>query len=347
MISELDFGDKAFEGDERWLAIAVRCPAGSGTYTTLNPRQLLSAVPYALGLRPGARIKGVSEVLLYLEGGNHTLVSYGKKVGVSGISTDTTGIKYGVYGLSISTAGFGVWGEALASSGNTIGVFGESNSPQGRGLAGLAVSSTGTNYGVFGRTNSSAGYAGFFDGRVHVTGNLGVGGNLGVIGTKSFKIDHPSDPANRYLYHFAQESPEVQNVYNGIIVLDEKGEGLVELPAYFSVLNTAPFRYQLTPIGAPMPNLYIAEEIEGNTFRIAGGVPGKKVSWEVTAIRNDPYLRDHPAQSEEDKPIEEQGTYLYPEGYGQPSSLGLEYLLDGEIAIPQVVQPTPSTGQGR
>jgi len=51
-IPDLDFGSGAFTGDARWLQIAVRCPAGSGSYTTLSPRQLLTPAPYALAL-PG------------------------------------------------------------------------------------------------------------------------------------------------------------------------------------------------------------------------------------------------------------------------------------------------------
>ncbi len=43
----LDFGAGAFNGDKRWLAIGVRCPAGSGSYTALTPRQELTATPYA------------------------------------------------------------------------------------------------------------------------------------------------------------------------------------------------------------------------------------------------------------------------------------------------------------
>jgi hypothetical protein len=43
----LDFGAE-FDGETRWLEAAVRCPAGSGSYTTLSPRQELSAAPYAL-----------------------------------------------------------------------------------------------------------------------------------------------------------------------------------------------------------------------------------------------------------------------------------------------------------
>ena len=45
---QLDFGSDAFTGDARHLDISVRCPAGSGSYTLLAPRQELTAVPYAL-----------------------------------------------------------------------------------------------------------------------------------------------------------------------------------------------------------------------------------------------------------------------------------------------------------
>ena len=46
-IPDLDFGEGVFTGEARWLEIAVRCPTGSGDYTTLSPRQALTAVPYA------------------------------------------------------------------------------------------------------------------------------------------------------------------------------------------------------------------------------------------------------------------------------------------------------------
>ena len=44
----LDFGSGVFTGVTRWLEISVRAPSGSGGYTTLSPRQELTAVPYAL-----------------------------------------------------------------------------------------------------------------------------------------------------------------------------------------------------------------------------------------------------------------------------------------------------------
>jgi hypothetical protein len=48
---ELDFGAAAFNGGNRWLEIAVAVPAGSGTLTTLSPRQPLRATPFALQTR--------------------------------------------------------------------------------------------------------------------------------------------------------------------------------------------------------------------------------------------------------------------------------------------------------
>jgi hypothetical protein len=50
-IPDLDFGSGAFNGEARWLAIAVQCPGDSG-YTALSPRQALTPAPYALAL-PG------------------------------------------------------------------------------------------------------------------------------------------------------------------------------------------------------------------------------------------------------------------------------------------------------
>ena len=45
---ELDFGGGAFTGDARWLGIGVRQGTSTGAYTTLTPRQALTATPYAL-----------------------------------------------------------------------------------------------------------------------------------------------------------------------------------------------------------------------------------------------------------------------------------------------------------
>ena len=48
---DIDFGEGPFNGEARWLEILVRSPAGAGAYTTLDPRQELTPVPYAIYAR--------------------------------------------------------------------------------------------------------------------------------------------------------------------------------------------------------------------------------------------------------------------------------------------------------
>ena len=74
---------------------------------------------------------------------------------------------------------------------------------------------------------------------------------------------------------------------------------------------------QLTCVGGYAP-VYIAQEVAGNQFTIAGGAPGLKVSWQISALRDDPYLRDNRVEAETDKTGDEIGRYWYPAGYGQP-----------------------------
>lgn len=55
---QLDFGDGAFDGEKRWLAVEVRCPAGSGSFMALSPRQELTPTPYALFAADGGAAGG-------------------------------------------------------------------------------------------------------------------------------------------------------------------------------------------------------------------------------------------------------------------------------------------------
>ncbi|MEM7660586.1 MAG: hypothetical protein AAF399_31070, partial [Bacteroidota bacterium] len=59
------------------------------------------------------------------------------------------------------------------------------------------------------------------------------------------------------------------------------------------------------------------EEIRNNQFQIAGGEASMKVSWQVTAKRNDPWAKAHPYEAEFEKEPQEKGLYYYPEGYGK------------------------------
>lgn len=113
----------------------------------------------------------------------------------------------------------------------------------------------------------------------------------------------------------------MKNIYDGVVELDAAGEAQVELPEWFEALNRD-FRYQLTCVGAFAP-VYVADKIQDNTFRIAGGSPGMEISWQVTGSRNDAYAGAHPIAVEEEKSEDEKGLYLYPLEHGQPASLGI------------------------
>lgn len=81
----------------------------------------------------------------------------------------------------------------------------------------------------------------------------------------------------------------------------------VELPTYFEALNTAP-QYQLTCVGG-YAAVSVAEEVREDRFKIAGGRPGLKVCWQVTADRHDPFARDYRYQAEVDKDADERMNY--------------------------------------
>ncbi|MGH9840651.1 MAG: hypothetical protein ACREEM_17880 [Blastocatellia bacterium] len=231
-------------------------------------------------------------------------------IGVEGVADSLTGETIGVRGESNSPTGVGVLGEMKVTSGINFGVKGLNSNPTGRGVLGYATDTTGVNYGVVGRTESPNGFAGFFIGRVHVAGLLTKAAG-------AFKIDHPLDPENKTLSHSFVESPEMMNIYNGIVTLGKDGTAEVTLPDWFEALNRE-FRYQLTSIGGFAP-VYVAKKVSGNRFKIAGGKPGMEVSWQLTGVRKDAYAENNRITVEEMKPIAERGTYLHPEAFGKSS----------------------------
>jgi trimeric autotransporter adhesin len=164
--------------------------------------------------------------------------------------------------------------------------------------------------------NAGGGYAGNFQGDINVTGSVITGGD-------SLRIDHPLDPANKYLQHASVESSEMKNMYDGMIKLDANGQAEVMLPAWFEAVN-GDFRYQLTCVGGFAP-VYIAQKIQNNAFRIAGGSPGLEISWQVTGVRHDAYAKANPLVVEKEKRAREQGYYIHPELYGIAAEKGIEW----------------------
>jgi hypothetical protein len=152
-------------------------------------------------------------------------------------------------------------------------------------------------------------------------GNVSIGGSISKAGG-TFKIDHPQDPENKWLYHSFVESPDMMNVYNGNIMTDAQGEATVSLPDYFNSLNKD-FRYQLTVIGTFAQAIVFEEVSADNSFKIKTDKPDVKVSWQVTGIRKDPYAEKNRVVPEVNKSGDERGKYAHPEAYGLPTERGI------------------------
>lgn len=156
----------------------------------------------------------------------------------------------------------------------------------------------------------------------NTTGNVVVNGNLSK-GGGSFKIDHPLDPENKYLYHSFVESPDMMNIYNGNIVTDAAGKAIVKLPDYFEALNME-FRYQLTVIGS-FSQAIINKEVTNNQFEIATNQPNVKVSWQVTGVRHDAYANKNRIPNEVEKATQDKGKYLHPKAFNQPQTKAIGF----------------------
>jgi hypothetical protein len=227
---------------------------------------------------------------------------------------------------------------AAAGSGlnGTAGVGGQGGNgdPGASTSGGVGVQGFGGNGGEF------DGPGGFFQGGNHFSSGDGVDafagseyaanfkGSINVsgavfAGTKDFKIDHPLDPANKYLVHASVESSEMKNIYDGNVTTDSQGHATVQLPEWFEVLNTD-FRYQLTVIGK-FAQAIVAHEIENNRFEIRTNAPNVKVSWQVTGVRQDAYAKANPLVVEQEKEARLRGFYIHPELYGAPPEKQIEW----------------------
>lgn len=127
---------------------------------------------------------------------------------------------------------------------------------------------------------------------------------------KEFKIDHPIHPLSMWLRHAAIESDDRRNVYTGTVTLDENGEAVVTMPEWFWPISKKP-RYALTCVGEFAP-VYVIESLPKSqlslfSFKIKGGIPGLRVDWHMTTVRDDRYARKMPYVVEETKANDERG----------------------------------------
>ncbi len=183
------FGNDAFNGQHRYLQIAVRCPVNSGAYTTLAPRQLLTASPYALSLRPGAIISATQNNALLTIVNTFDTDTHGSAISARGSSPTAPviaayheGTGHALYGSSDSvypTVGGVNYGSGIAVDGRStsgIGVYGSTSSTDSVGVLGVQSGYT---------ISDIDGYfkpGGFFGGRNGVVGITKANFGYGVVG---------------------------------------------------------------------------------------------------------------------------------------------------------------------
>lgn len=304
----------------------------------------------------GTAVSGVASSTTGVTVGGSFKSSSPLGTGVLGWANNSTGDSYGVYGLNNSATGIGVYGKATAPD-DSVGVWAEggdssfalvANMPSsanagiasysqsysedfGNAVRGYVPSPTATNArGVYGiiESDKPTNYAVLGQGQGTTSWGVYAFGKSGASGTKSFRIDHPLDPTNKYLLHYSTESPTPQNFYTGNVVTDAQGKAWVTLPDYFHEINVN-FKYQLTVVddseSTQFVQVKVGKEIANGRFLIMSSAPRTKVSWRVDADRNDLFVRADKPKDVVMKEPSERGKYQSPELYGKPRTMGTMY----------------------
>jgi hypothetical protein len=275
-------------GQTATVNVGIGISTPSATLQVLAGGDTPGGIFSGYSLPPGAGLLGTDGLDAY--GGNSDLTS-NKGYGGTGIE--------GKGGLGvIVVAGYGADGPGGIFQGADSGATGT----DGDGI----------------RAYAGSGYAGYFSGSVFATGSI-------TPSASEVKLDHPLDPANKYLVHASVESSEMKNIYDGNITTDADGHATVQLPEWFEALNRD-FRYQLTVIGQ-FAQAIIAHKIENNQFEIRTSAPNVEVSWQVTGVRQDAYARANPLVVEQEKAAPTRGYYIHPELFGAPAEKQLEWAL--------------------
>ena len=140
----------------------------------------------------------------------------------------------------------------------------------GVGWTGVAGTATGEGFGLAGF--SASGYGLYSDNDAYVRGDLTVTGTINGTGSAE----------------------------TGTVALDADGTATV-VPVITHDAG-ADYDYQLTAIGAAMPDLHLVEHRDGR-FRVAGGKPGGAVSWQRTKRTDPAAVRRLHAKADDIRPL--------------------------------------------
>ena len=303
------FGIRATGGTGYPGGAGVVAQGGNGIHPILNG-----------GAPGGDGVTALGGNSTILDGGNGVFAKGGSSAtwnpgtGVRALGGDSTNGGPGTFGGS---GVIGRGGSVGSGIGGVGGGFGGGDSNSGYGGTGIVANG--------GTGPAGNGQAAIFSGNVEVAGDFNVTGG----GTKNFKIDHPLDPENKYLYHAAIESSEVLNIYSGNVTTDNNGQAVIALPNWFEAINQD-LRYQLTVIGT-FAQAIVGEKVKNNRFIIKTNAANVEVSWQVTGVRSDAAMHNHPFKVEQDKPERERGHYLSPDAYNQPEEKRIEWARTPEL----------------
>ena len=209
-----------------------------------------------------------------------------------GIQMDSTGTLNDIHiegtdigiGVGVSAAGTGAMLQNIYGGGWNIHTLVRVFSGREILLTGLVSSTTPVLLAHNGRTIRKADLAFYV---VHNAGRPPAPSTIANMAVASASTSAAAvERPNRYVAQSFVESPDLMNVVSGTAVLDADGKVDVKLPDAFEGTG-AEFRYQLTPIGDAAA-VYIGREIRDNSFQIAGGKPGQRVSWQVTSVQREP-----------------------------------------------------------
>jgi hypothetical protein len=279
--ARLDFGGMDIHnGSARWLEVDVRCPAGSGGYVTLDPRQELTGAPAALSLAlPFLADANLGGPLLWIENNG-----VGEAAGFE------------------SVGGIALWVEAPASEGVHVATAGQDGvhvvNADGHGLAvdsagsnGVYVASAGADgvkVSMAGSPSMAAGDAkangfeiggaqgdGLFVGRADVNGiRVGSAGNdgvyVGMVGNPSNVVISPDNNG------FEVAGAEGNGLYvgqadsSGVAVNTTGGHGIDVLTAHGHGLAIGQVDYDGVHIGTAGEDGYSVNMAVDNGFEVGG-----------------------------------------------------------------------------